>query len=45
MYFINKLRGSPAILVFLIMWNSGYRPAFETLNTLGTKMVGGHWRG
>jgi hypothetical protein len=32
MYFINNSRGSLAILVFLIIWNSGYRPAFETLN-------------
>jgi hypothetical protein len=32
-------------LVSLIVWNSGYRPAFETLNTLGTKVVGRYWRG
>jgi len=39
------LGGSLAILVFLIVWNSGYHRALETLNTPGTKVVGGHWRG
>jgi hypothetical protein len=44
-YLINDFGGSPATLVFLIVWNSDYRPALETLNTPGTKVVGGHWRG
>jgi hypothetical protein len=45
MYFINDRGGSLAILVLLIVWNSGYRPTLKTLNTPGTKVVGGHWRG
>jgi hypothetical protein len=34
-----------AVLVFLIVQNSGYRPSFETLNTPGIKVVGEIWRG
>ena len=40
MYLINNLGGSLVVLVFLIMWNSGYRPSFKPLNTLGIKVVG-----
>jgi hypothetical protein len=42
MHFINNRGGSLAILVLLIVWNSGYRPALKTLNTPGIKVVGGH---
>jgi hypothetical protein len=45
MYLFNGSGGSPAVLVFLIIQNSGYRPALETLNTPGTKVFGSLWRG
>jgi hypothetical protein len=45
MYLFNGSGGSPAVLVFLIIQNSGYRPALKTLNTPGTKVFGSLWRG
>jgi hypothetical protein len=44
-YLINDLGGSPAVLVFLIVWNSGYRPSFKTLNTPSIKVFDKQWRG
>jgi hypothetical protein len=40
MYLFNRLGGSLAVLVFLIIQNSSYRPALKTLNTLGIKVFG-----
>jgi hypothetical protein len=38
-YLINDLEGSLAVLVFLVIYNSGYPPAPETLYTPGIKEV------
>jgi hypothetical protein len=44
-YLINDLEGSLAVLVFLVIYNSGYPPAPETLYTPGIKEVDKDWRG